>query len=392
MKDERLTALGISLLKAFRKLIMGYATSGWLEDYFSMKEDLQELRRIETEAQQFIRIGFDFADLETALMSGFFPADLVEFNNEAEAHHVFRVGYESAALEEWLTLGFVPTALAEFNSKAGERVTEKGPTVSSWFPEENQRVANYQFQTSGEMNGDRNGREEASHSEEESRPQWMPEHRSSVRGLKDLARLLESEHGKGRASVSEVAHSRQKFESFGDAVGLSHFGKTNSPDSLIDFSLASTPSDDLGATFRRPSHNRGSSKERLSSIPRPEEEDTEETNLLPLDNYPRHPESRDVGILKGQGLKMPEGASHFDTQEATAREESSRDLTMRGNLSPSSPLQKQGRDRDVETQPHANEVHEHVKSPNDVAEVDLDLILRAIAQEIHREYKRFYGR
>jgi hypothetical protein len=93
MKDERLTGLGQTIQKDFRVLLMKYAT-GWFAHHGLGGDDFPELRYLVIEVRRFIRLGFDFADLERALTSGFFPVDLVGISDESE----FEVAKEYSAV------------------------------------------------------------------------------------------------------------------------------------------------------------------------------------------------------------------------------------------------------------------------------------------------------
>lgn len=384
MKNEELAALGETIRRDFQE-------TGWFADDYLTAEDLSEFWAI-----------------------------------EAEVHQIFHISYEFAALEAWLTSGFVPADLAGLNHRAVETATEESAAVSSWFTGENQRVGDQPSRAGDEPKGDKK-REKASDSGAESRPQG---YQTSVKGLKDLARLLESEHWEGRNSGSEVVHPRQAPGSATDVVPSGQFGRIGLPDSSPNFDLGSGPSDDRVAAFRRLSPSKVPSGERFSSRPIPEEEKAEETISPLLRNHPSHREKGSTNFAKGQGSRAPTRLS-FDAQQAmpqsissghrvtsghpssadpSFKEESSLTrytpngdsswelMGTRGNSEPPRVPRSSYRFLSSEQQEPIGEAHfqveresEQERRPSHVFESDLGAILEAIAREIQREYKRFYG-
>jgi hypothetical protein len=415
--NEELAALGATLRQEFRALTENN-TTGWLDTSSWSAKDLSA-----------------FWDLE------------------AEAYRVFQSGYEFAALEAWLTSGYVPADLAELPfgteemaralSARAESVPAESAPVSPRFPVDTLWEGDQRSRSGGARGGYQDQSDPVSKPgtgshPQRARPRRMQGHDTPVKGLKDLARLLESEHREGDAAGPETVHPHTPLGPLTDVLAPDRSGTVGLPDSSSVLAPSSVPFDDWGAPSNESSSGRALGEERTPFGPVREDKD-EEAGFPPVHMGLAPWEKENVGLLSGHDTRNPSGARRLEPldpdpfaahrtdrsqmgreqQGSSAERPSGTWPATKRDGSPSAPFGLRRATRRVSApdrgtpggpslppyapeQAHVEAVEFRVaREPGsgqgqssisqDVSEMDLDWLLEAIAEQIQREYRRFYG-
>lgn len=374
MKDEKLTALGETLRQEFQQLLRSCSVNCLDSDY-TITAEVQTLHLLEADIDRIARASSEFTVIEEIMTSGFFPADLALDSTKAAMR---LTGAERAS------------APRLFESNQQE---EDGQSMIGIAPES----------------------EATSTLEAKSGRPWQQERSSALKGLKDFAGFLEStsqaESILGRNFSLRGNPADDQVRTYGDSLkterrslsaeenvqperylqSLSPMGEMF----IANGSLLDASSDNETPNIRPQTELTSEEKYlHVANIPSLtklfsntciEDDDLEQNALLSFPHGFGQRQSTDASFFKKQSWKASKGApSSAEFEKIQRRSVRKRQESDSDSLTPK-PL--------IAGDPELDSVEEYERPerPSPHSDTDVNDLLDALAREIQREYKRFYG-